>query len=227
MKKVVLMLVLGGLISSTYGQGFVTVAGTEQNQTNTTALTTSWTGGLQQSSGTFGNLATTGSGGAFSVELLTTTAGSPVTALFGDATLATDWLDTGLLGHNGSFAGRLNIGSGLSASNAPAGNVQNWILVAWSTSLGSWSQIETALQTDSTSGLTGSGFIGWSLTGNGAAAAGTPATPFIIQGTGTQAIPGAFTLLGVSSVAPVPEPSTLALAAMGGASLLLFRRRKV
>jgi len=31
---------------------------------------------------------------------------------------------------------------------------------------------------------------------------------------------------GVAPVAPVPEPGTMALAALGGASLLLFRRRK-
>ena len=229
MKKIALILGLAGFVTVSYGQGFVTVAGTQQNQTNTTALTTGWTGGLQQSSGTFGNLTPTGSGGAYSVELLTTTNASPINTLFGDANLGTqgNWLDTLLLGHNNTFAGRLAIGSDVAAANAPVGVNENWVLVAWTTSLGTWSDIQTALQNGNANNLTGSGYLGWSTIGNGAAGAASPAPALIIEGSPSPIIPGGFTLLGVSAAAPVPEPSTLALAALGGASLLLFRRRKV
>lgn len=211
---------LAALVGTSYGQGFVTVAGTMSNSTNSTAITTAWTGGQQSSTGTWGNLGTANSGQHFDVALLTTTAGSPTLTLFGDANLATDWLYTGLSGVNANtFAGRLSIGSDVMANNAPVGNSQNWILVAWSTSLGtSWAQVEPLLAAGSFGAATG--FIGWSAIGVGPAGAASPGLPLIIQGTGS-IIPGAFTLLQV-----VPEPSTIALAGLGGLSLLLFRRRK-
>ena len=47
----------------------------------------------------------------------------------------------------------------------------------------------------------------------------TPSDSFVVENNyGTQ--------IGAGTFAPVPEPSTMALAALGGASLLLFRRRK-
>ena len=47
----------------------------------------------------------------------------------------------------------------------------------------------------------------------------TPSDSFVVENNyGTQ--------IGAGTFAPAPEPSTMALAALGGASLLLFRRRK-
>ena len=210
---------LAALVGTSYGQGFVNVAGSMQSSTNTTVITTAWTGG-QLNSGTFGALGTTTSGQHYDMALLTTTAGSPTLTLFGDATLAADWLFTGLQGQNNIFAGRMTIGSGLVANNAPIGNSQNWMLVAWSTSLGTtWAAVEPLMAAGNFGAA--SGFIGWSAIGVGAAGAASPALPLEVQFTSGSIIPAGFTLLTV-----VPEPSTIALAGLGGLSLLLFRRRK-
>ena len=67
------------------------------------------------------------------------------------------------------------------------------------------------------------GFLGQSIV-SGALQAGDGAlvTPATISSGGAPGIQG-FTL---GALAPVPEPTTLALAAIGGASLLMFRRKK-
>ena len=59
------------------------------------------------------------------------------------------------------------------------------------------------------------GKVGWStvLQLTGASSIGTPGIP-------------AWTQFAVAGAPPVPEPTTLALAGLGGLSLLLFRRRK-
>jgi hypothetical protein len=221
MKKIAITMALAALVGTSYGQGFVSVTGTMQSSTNNTIITTAWTGG-QLGSGTLGPLGTTTQGQHYDVALLTTTAGGPILTLFGDANLATDWLFTGLQGQNNTFAGRMSIGSGLVANNAPIGNSQNWLLVAWSTSLGTtWATVEPLLAAGSFGGATG--WIGWSAIGVGAAAAASPAPPLQVQGISGSIIPAGFSLL---QTPPVPEPSTIALAGLGGLSLLLFRRRK-
>lgn len=218
MKKIALALAMAGLAVSSYGQGYVTVAGTQQNTTIGTIIDNTWAGGLL-AGGTV--LQSTTQGGAYSVELLTSTAANPMTTLFGSgAALGTTWQDTGLLGHNNTFAGRLTIGSGLVANNAPVGSSQSWLLVAWSSNLGAnWSAVSSQLASGNFGGL--SGYVGWSTVGVASAAAAPPVLPTVIQGTGG-VITSPYTLLAT----PVPEPTTLALAALGGASLLLFRRRK-
>jgi|ERR1017187_1223844 hypothetical protein len=221
MKKIVITMALAALVGTSYGQGFVSVAGNQVSQTNTTLITSGWTGGTL-GSGVFGSLGNLATGQAYREALLTTTAGSPTLTLFGDATLASDWLYTGQLGQNNTFAGRLSIGSGLLANNAPIGNSQSWLLVAWSTSLGpDWATVETKMAAGNFNNVLG--WIGWSGIGVGAAAAASPVLPLVIQGTGgTGIIPAGFSLLQTQ----VPEPSTIALAGLGGLSLLLFRRRK-
>ena len=59
--------------------------------------------------------------------------------------------------------------------------------------------------------------VGWS----------TPLQYAAVNNLGTaQTMVGSFASFGTFVPAPVPEPATMALAAIGGASLLLFRRRK-
>ena len=76
-------------------------------------------------------------------------------------------------------------------------------------------------------GMLAGSFYGISATGNAEPGGGTPALPvWHLFGTtaSAQGTPvGGFQLVEVSTV---PEPGTLALAALGGASLLLFRRKK-
>jgi hypothetical protein len=219
MKKIAITMALAALVGTSYGQGYVSITGTMQSSTNNTAITSAWTGG-QLNSGVLGPLGTTTQGQHYDMALLTTTAGTPVLTLFGDATLAADWLYTGLQGQNNTFVGRMTIGSGLVANNAPVANSQNWLLVAWSTSLGTtWATVEPLLAAGSFGAA--NGFIGWSAIGVGASSAAAPAIPLQVQGITGSIIPAGFTLLTV-----VPEPSTIALAGLGGLSLLLFRRRK-
>lgn len=222
MKKPILTIILAGIISCCYGQGYVTVSGTMQNYTNTTALSASWTGGTNLT-GTFGAIGNTASGQSYNVAVLTSTNASPITTLFGGGSAVTNnWLDTGLLGHNTSFTGRLSAGNDVLANNAPVGNTQSWLLVAWSSGLGAnWATVSASLLAGS---FSTSGFIGWSTVGVGAAGPPPTGTPLIIQGTSGSIIPNGITMFAVSPAA-VPEPSTIALAALGGASLLLFRRR--
>lgn len=219
MKKIALTIAMVGFIATSYGQGYVTVAGTYQNFIDPTVLTTAWAGGNTGGGVAIGNIA---SGQSYNVALLTSTSASPLTTLFGSgAALASTWQDTGLLGHNTTFAGRLSIGTGIVANNAPIGAVQSWILVAWSANLGStWTSVQSSLASGN---FSQAGYLGWSIVGSGASAAAPPTPALTIQGASGSIIPQGLTML---STVPVPEPGTMALAALSGASLLLFRRRK-
>lgn len=224
MKKLTLTIMFAGILACSYGQGYVTVSGTMQNFTNTTALSGSWTGGTNNSSGTFGAIGNLASGLSYNVVLLTSTSLTPITTLFGGGSTVTNtWMDTGLLGHNTGFAGRLSIGNDVLANNAPIGNSQSWLLVAWSAGLGAtWSSVSTSLMGGA---FSSAGYIGWTTVGVGAAGPPPTGLPLIVQGVSGSIIPAGMTMYAVAP-AGVPEPSTMALAALGGASLLLFRRRK-
>lgn len=108
------------------------------------------------------------------------------------------------------LAVQANGSASLAGSTPVAGSVvgNNAIyLVAWSSAYA-----------DPTAAAAANAAVGWSkvFTYSAVASIGTP---------GTFAAAG-YTPFGVNSIAATPEPSTMALAALGGASLLLFRRRK-
>jgi hypothetical protein len=107
-------------------------------------------------------------------------------------------------------AGRmLNPGNASSATYGPGTSV-NFIVRAWQTQSGvaDWSAAKTE------------GFL----------AIGTSSLGTLIVGGGAFPVPGAFGVatgqIGGFTVVPVPEPSSMALAGLGAAGLLLFRRRK-
>jgi len=218
MKKLTLTLgVVAGLIGTSFGQGFITVAGTQQSSTNAaTTLTSAYTGGAAGG--------TTFTGGTinslYNVEVLTAafTGTTNSTALLGSSLSTLGWLDTGVAGGNNTFAGRLTAGAGVQAANAPVGQVNQWLIVSWSTSLGTWAQVQTELATGTFNPLGGQ--LGWSLVGIGAAGAAAPGVPLFVTGAGN-IIPTGWSMLAV----PVPEPATIALAGLGGLSLLALRRR--
>jgi hypothetical protein len=134
------------------------------------------------------------------------------------------WKDTGLTGVNqiGVAGGVTPIPASAAAQVPVAGGSQaNWVVVGWSANLGTtWLAVSNALAT-------------WNYTIPNAYFG---MTPIGTVAAGTSQFFGA-TLFGPNAgqinspntqlyALPVPEPGTMALAGLGGLSLLLFRRRK-
>lgn len=109
---------------------------------------------------------------------------------------------------------------GVAVDNWAAGATMNVELVGWSASLGtSWSEIASQLAANSWNAL---GYYGISSIGQvTSGGVGAPASPAASLFGPTQ-----ISSFNLNGVAPVPEPATMALGALGGAALLLFRRRK-
>lgn len=140
------------------------------------------------------------------------------------------WSNTGLIGTNNStlFAGGITGPGGANGAAIAAlapGATAYFMVVGWSASLNSLG-LATLLSEHNSGVWTGTGYFGVSSPSAGLltlGGLGTPATlPPALFG-GVVGIQSGFLLNGVS---PVPEPGTLALAALGGASLLMFFRRK-
>ncbi len=115
-------------------------------------------------------------------------------------------------------------GSGFAADNWAYGTSQFIQLVGWSATLGStWGSVanEIANGTWSASVLNVGGYyLGHSNIGS-----------ILSSSSGTVTAPSIFVPGGISAgfdlnYVPIPEPSTMVLAGLGGLSLLLFRRRK-
>jgi len=136
---------------------------------------------------------------------------SLVTQEGGAALTMTNWVIAGSLTGPG-FSGGVQV-------NLAAGTTYYVELVGWSVSLGTTlSQVESQFASDGNYG----GYFGYTSVGT--------MTPFATQGAGDPTLfPSAFSngSLTLNEIAVVPEPATLSLAALGGASLLLFRRRKI
>jgi len=137
------------------------------------------------------------------------------------------WQNAGQLATNGA-AGRLfattpNTDGSVSASGVGGGSAGFFTVIGWSGNIGSTvSSLQAYLLNPTFNAWVGQSVVSGSLV------AGTlGSTPAVgLWGATTPNIQG-FTLgLVAGSVAPVPEPGTMALAALGGASLLLFRRKK-
>lgn len=112
-----------------------------------------------------------------------------------------------------------NSDSSVGAQTIAAGSTAYFIVVGWSANLGTTlAQMEANLGT--VNGYLGESASSGAITlGNAALGGSTPDSALF--GSGAPFIQ-AFTLGAV----PVPEPGTIALAAIGGASLLLLRRKK-
>jgi len=148
---------------------------------------------------------------------------------------------TGVYGTNTATAGRLATGGSVAGQPTtssgsfawPVYQTNDYILVGWSVNEGtSWSVVSNELATGTWAAV---GWFGFSVVGDQAAGGVDPNTslevnPATIFGAaadqgagGLNPIPG-FQLNVVGTV--VPEPSTMALAGLGGLSMLLFRRKK-
>ena len=215
-------------------------------QTNATAYSPLFGGGAT-GSGTIG--VTTATAGAFDYALLYTSVGQNSAQQAVPTTLATlaNWAATGLTAVNSSTAGRVTTsGNTGTAVTVPWGGQINTdtllpipvtnsiVLVGWSTSLGtSWATVSAALNSPSTLAAdyaaNGNLFIGFTtLTGYITPNPNTVSPGSVILGTSANAagLPLGNSVLSTMYLIPVPEPTSLALAGLGGLSLLLFRRQR-
>jgi hypothetical protein len=152
------------------------------------------------------------------------------------------WTDSGISGGNasqvtsaGGIAG-LGGAGGTSAANwsAPSGAsygpaIDYYTIVGWSASLGSWSTIQSELNAGSlVTGL--NQFFGQTATAFNYSGGGPSSLPAVNAFSGSAATglagSGIQTDAGALVLQAVPEPATLALAGLGGLSMLFLRRRK-
>jgi len=230
MKKILTTLAISGLCAGAFAQGVVNwtgAAGYIIAQTNDTAYSSFEPSPGQAPTGTVGN---TAPAYTYYYELLVSaSATAPATV----AALGA-WSDTGLGAQNGASANgrilQLNSTTASTANNLPAGSTLNDILVGWSSNLGStwaaaaanlgsWATAQNSITGVAYFGMSGVGSIqGIASPGPGNQAFGTGAGQILNQS------PNQLQLDALATT--VPEPGTLALAAIGGASLLLFRRKK-
>jgi hypothetical protein len=158
--------------------------------------------------------------------------GTYVVNNLGGGTPSTGWELVGLgasqasLGRMGAISqgttsagqGALNADNSLSVQGIGGGGLANLVAIGWSANIGSTlASLEAWLAAP---GVTG--WIGQSAVGQGAQLGDGVLilTPGAMGGAASQF--AGFTL----GIVTTPEPGTLALAALGGASLLLFRRKK-
>lgn len=227
MKKIIATLSLVSFAAGAFAQGTVTFNNTASTlfSTNSTAV-----------GGTAGNTAPSTSGNFYYDALFT--AASTVTTIDvnGQNLLSSTWTFTGAYGTNSAATagGRLS-GGVQAAASWPAGATNSFVVVGWSANQGTtWAQIsaELAGATYANNEWTGGGFVNggyFGITGIGFAAAGggsaglpNPNIFGVPSATGNPI--GTPTTLFVTTT--VPEPSTFALAGLGAAAMLIFRRRK-
>jgi hypothetical protein len=237
MKKILLTtLVATGLASAAFAQGTVTwanVGGLVIAQTNSTV----YFGGTSTGSGTVGytlgnntaNNTALGYTGYYYELLVSTTATTAPTTIAGFSA----WTDTTLSATNGAGSNGHIIQTAAqgTAANTQAtatgwalGTSANVILVGWSANLGtSWTAVLAELKNWAADGIAGA-YLGVSSVGT--LTSGTANPGVIVFGSNAGQINnGSANPLQLDLLA-VPEPGTMALAALGGASLLLFRRKK-
>jgi len=208
MKKLLTIAALIGATSMSFGQGNFSFAntGTTQVSTNT----------VHNGPGTGGTSPVFGSYyyGVF-------IAGSTVTNTTGVSDAS--WAFSGVYGSNSAAAsgGRFNMGV-QTISGFIAGTTVSLLVRGWSSDLGqNWSSVLNWYNNGSPTTTTewfGTSAVATSVT-LGGGAIGTPS----IFGNNPGQISTGFLL---NRIDPVPEPSTFALAGLGAAAMLIFRRRK-
>lgn len=206
MKKVIALLFLAAATTMAFAQGQVSF------QNGSTSLVTTNAVNNGPATGPAG-----GPIGSFYYALFYSTSGTTIATMTQLGSIAT----------NTAAAGRLQGGSG--SANAPIltgvniGANVNVILAGWSSNLGStYSAAAAAAAANNPANIEGA-YFGVSTLATMVAGGGATPIPTVMGTTSSQIPAFNLNLLPVTSV---PEPGTMALAALGGASLLLFRRKK-
>lgn len=195
-------------------------------QTNSTQYSPLFGGG-STGGGSVGSTSTTAN--SFYYELLYTSYSGSAATINSLSSLLT-WSDSGLGAVNGTVAGRVqdvNPNSGAQVPWSP-GTTDNIVMIGWSANLGTtWAAVSAELQagTYGANSFFGVSTVGYTTTAStstvpGATLFGTSPTALGVP------IDSLLTQLYILPTAPVPEPTTLALAGLGSLSLLMLRRRK-
>lgn len=209
MKKILAILALGGIATVGYSQGYVDF----QSISSAYAVSTNWaaqsiSGRVSASTGT-----TTPLYYFALIDQAYPGSGTPASAT---AASISSWSYAGLA-TNYITAGSINAGTDVGFNSLTAGTEYYVELVGWSASEGtSYSAVESEFASGS---LIPGGYFGVSSVGTLTPGGASPSPAGVLfSSTG---IPSGFDLNYV-----VPEPTTLALAGLGGLSLLAFRRKK-
>jgi hypothetical protein len=235
MKKLALTTVCAlAMVGAAFAQGNLNwqsiTAAAMTAQSNSTAYSPFFGGGSTGSGaiGSAGGAASLGTG--FYYELLYTSfSGTQATIPTLASLLA--WNDTGLEASNSTTAGRLstiNPNAGATVPWSP-GTTDSIVLVGWSADLGAtWGVVSNELANSTYAAVLAGqqGFLGVSTTGYTTTFTTSTSPGATVFGTAQpQGLP-INSLLTQLYLLPVPEPTTLALAGLGGLSLLLFRRQR-
>jgi len=235
MKKLVLTsmaVVLGAVLA--HAQGTITISSTVATSDTAsngvvigTASGTGWTYEvLDMTSTAYGALSGNQQTGAYN--------------LFANESDFSLWADTGVSGIGQSLhAGGINSSGSATAANwaAPTSNsgyntaasYDYYTVLGWNASLGSWLTVSNDLSAGTLGTLVGNFFGQTAAAYNYAGGAGlSPVDLFGPSGTSLAGSGGLPTTdaLNLNEITITPEPTTLALAGLGGISMLFLRRRK-
>ncbi len=132
----------------------------------------------------------------------------------------------GISGQGGG-GGAVTPGWGAPAATYTDGTEKYFMIVGWSSNLGTtWATVAANMASGwATPWGPNNAFFGTSAIGFGFSGGGPFSLPANTLFNPTAAMPGGLSS-GFQLMAIVPEPTTIALAGLGGLSLLLFRRRK-
>jgi hypothetical protein len=203
MKKVLITIGLAAMVASASAQGLV-------NFLNSSTTLITLTDG-RQAVPNLGPLPA-GVAGTYRFELFRAPAGTSTDVGF---------VSTGLIATNIATAGRIIGGNGLAIPGTALGGTAALLVRGWSSNLGATYAEAFANWNAGVGGFLGSSSIAATfLLGGDGGAGNIPTSP--VFGASANQIQSGFAL----AYAPIPEPSSMALAGLGAASLLLFRRRK-
>jgi hypothetical protein len=222
MKK---LLLTGGLILASLALASAQGTIRFNNTSSTFYVSTNGTGVVWGYNGTTTGVTDTNAGDYYYALLYDTSVPTSADPLTGG------WADTGLRATNDFlFAGGIRGpggGNGVALPQVAPGGSAYFEVMGWSASLNHYTLSQLLFQWNYGSGnWLDTGYFGISSPSAGAITLGgygTPAWPATSLFGGTDGIQSGFLLNGVSFV---PEPAALALVALGGGSLLLFRRKK-
>jgi len=215
MKKLIITISLTVAAIAGYSQGTISTINGSASEVSTNGVTTGATAAV---AGQYYFALLTASMTSFGV------AASTPTAL--QLAEGSGWTFTGNQTTNIGSLGRENGGANIPTGSGWAPGVTNsYVLVGWSVNEGTtWSQV--AAEVISGNWLA-QGYFGFSSVAFGEAGGGAQSLPaFSLFGTGATAAGTPLTSGFDLNPVGTPEPATMALAAIGGASLLLFRRKK-